>query len=214
MKTEELVALLAKDADAVAPDATARRFTTALGWGVCGTTLAVAIMMGVRPDIAKAVAMPMFWIKLAFPAWIAIAAYYAATRLARPGVRLGRAPGTALAALVAVMWVLAIVTLFNAAPVERSALFFGDTWRFCLVSIPLFSIPGFGAAMWAMKGLAPTRLALAGGAAGLLAGAVSAAAYSLHCPEMELPFLAVWYVLGMSVPAIAGTVIGPRMLHW
>lgn len=214
MKTDELVALLAKDAGPVAPDATARRLTTALGWGMCGTTLAMAITMGVRPDIAEAATLPMFWMKLAFPASIAIAAYYAATRLARPGVRLGRAPGTALVALLAAMWMLAIVALFNAAPVERSTLFFGDTWRFCLVSIPLFSIPVFGAGMWAMKGLAPTRLALAGGAAGLLAGAVSAAVYSLHCPEMAVPFLAVWYVLGMLVPAIAGAVIGPRLLHW
>ncbi|RJG14646.1 DUF1109 domain-containing protein [Massilia cavernae] len=214
MKTDELAALLANDAGAVAPDATARRFTAALGWGLCGTALAMAIVMGVRPDIAEAVTLPMFWMKLAFPASIAIAACYAAARLARPGVRLGRAPGTALAALLATVWMLAIAALLNAAPAERSDLVFGDTWRYCLVNIPLLSIPVFGAAMWALKGLAPTRLALAGGAAGLLAGAVSAAVYSLHCPEMELPFLAVWYLLGMLVPAIAGAVTGPRLLRW
>lgn len=214
MKTDELVALLAKDAGPVAPNATARRFTTALGWGAFGTSLAMAVTMGVRPDIAEAVSLPMFWMKLVFPSSIAIAMYYAATRLARPGVRLGRVPGTMLVAMLAAVWLLALVTLFNAAPADRNALIFGDTWRFCLVSIPLLSIPVFVAALWAMKGLAPTRLALAGGAAGLLAGAVSAAVYSLHCPEMEAPFLAVWYVLGMSIPAIAGAALGPRLLRW
>lgn len=213
MKTDELVTLLAKDAGPVAPKATARRFTKALGWGVLGTSLAMVMSMGVRPDIAEAVTLPMFWMKLAFPSLVAIAAYHAATRLARPGMRLELIPGT-LAMLVTAVWLLAIVTLLNAAPAERFDIIFGRTWRSCLVSIPLLSIPVFGAAMWAMKGLAPTRLALAGASAGLLAGAVSAAVYSLHCPEMEAPFLALWYVLGMLVPAIAGAVIGPRLLRW
>lgn len=213
MKTDELVTLLAQDAGPVAPKTTARRFTKALGWGLLGTSMAIMLSMGVRPDIAYAVTLPMFWLKLAFPALVAIASYHAATRLARPGVRLGRVPG-ALATLVAVVWLLAIVTLLNAAPAERDNLILGQTWRYCLVSIPLFSIPVFGAALWAMKGLAPTRLALAGASAGLLAGAVSAAVYSLHCPEMEASFIATWYVLGMLVPAVAGAVTGPRLLRW
>lgn len=214
MKTDELVTLLAKSASPVEQNATARRFTTALGWGVFGTTLAMAVALGVRPDIAEAASLPMFWMKLAFPLSIAVAMYYAATRLARPGVRLGRVPGTTLAAMLAAVWMLAIVVLLNAEPAIRNSLIFGDTWRFCLVRIPLLSIPVFVAAIWAMKGLAPTRLSLAGGVAGLLAGAVSAAVYSLHCTEMEAPFLAIWYVLGMSVPAVAGAVIGPRLLRW
>ena len=48
--------------------------------------------------------------------------------------------------------------------------------------------------------------AWAGAAAGWLAGGVGAAAYALHCPEMDAPFLAVWYVLGMCVPTALGAV--------
>ena len=65
-----------------------------------------------------------------------------------------------------------------------------------------------------MKGLAPTRLALAGAAAGLLAGAIGALVYALHCPEMEAPFLGVWYVAGMLIPAAAGALLGPIVLRW
>ena len=119
-----------------------------------------------------------------------------------------------LGVLVAVVWVLGIFALLGAAPEERKYLVFGDTWIFCLISIPLLSIPVFIAVIWAMKGLAPTRLSLAGGAAGLLAGAVSAAVYALHCPELEAPFIAIWYVVGMSIPAFAGAMIGPRLLRW
>lgn len=38
--------------------------------------------------------------------------------------------------------------------------------------------------------------------------------HSLHCPEMGVAFWAVWYVLGMAVPAIIGALLGPRLLRW
>ena len=50
--------------------------------------------------------------------------------------------------------------------------------------------------------------------AGLLAGAGGALIYSLHCVEMAAPFIGVWYVLGMSIPAAVGAVIGPSVLRW
>ena len=70
------------------------------------------------------------------------------------------------------------------------------------------------ATLWAMKGLAPTRLSLAGGAAGLLAGTIGALVYALHCPEMEAPFIGVWYVAGMLIPTAAGASLGPIVLRW
>ncbi|CAM5477612.1 hypothetical protein SSTU70S_05199 [Stutzerimonas stutzeri] len=73
-------------------------------------------------------------------------------------------------------------------------LLLGSTWRECLANIALLSVPAFIAAFWpAPRGLAPTRPHLAGGAAGLLAGSVAALAYSLHCPEMAVPFWALWH---------------------
>ena len=65
-----------------------------------------------------------------------------------------------------------------------------------------------------MRGLAPTRPVRAGAAAGLLAGALAATAYTLHCPESQAPFLAVWYLLGILAPAAAGALVGPRLLRW
>ena len=66
----------------------------------------------------------------------------------------------------------------------------------------------------ALRGAAPTRLAWAGAGAGLLAGALGALAYALHCPEMAAPFLAVWYLAGMALPTLAGAWLGPRVLRW
>jgi hypothetical protein len=213
MKTDELVTLLATGAGAVEPDATVRRYATALGWGAFGATLLMAILLGVRPDIDAAAWRPMFWIKLAFPASVAVASLFAASRLSRPGARLGWVPG-ALVAPVLAMWLLTAYVLLGAPPEERADLIMGFTWEYCLFYVPMLSVPVLVTTLWAMKGLAPTHLALAGAATGLLAGAVGALIYALHCPEMEAPFLGVWYVAGMLIPTAAGALLGPIVLRW
>jgi hypothetical protein len=213
MKTDELVTLLATGAGAVEPDAITRRYATALGWGAFGAMLLMAILIGVRPDIDAAARLPMFWIKLAFPASVAVGGLFGASRLSRPGARLGWVSG-ALVAPVLAMWLLTAFVLLGAPPEERADLVMGFTWAYCLFYIPMLSVPVLVATLWAMKGLAPTRLTLAGAAAGLLAGAIGALIYALHCPEMEAPFIGVWYVAGMLIPTAAGALLGPIVLRW
>lgn len=213
MKTDELIALLASGAGPVEPDALRSRYTAALGWGAFGSTLLMAILLGVRPDLAEATRLPMFWVKLAFPAALLAAALLAVLRLSRPGIRLGRVPA-AVAAPVLAMWLLAATVLLGAAPGERGELILGQSAATCPFTIALLSVPLFCAALWSLKGLAPTNLALAGAAAGLLAGAGGALVYALYCPEMAAPFIANWYLLGMLFPAVVGALIGPRLLRW
>jgi hypothetical protein len=134
-------------------------------------------------------------------------------RLSLPGVRLGRLPQL-LAAPVLAMWVLAAVALLGADPADREHMLFGKTWASCPILIALLSAPAFGAILWAMKGLAPTQLRLAGATGGLASGAIGATAYSLHCPEMTAPFIGSWYLLGMLIPTAAGALLGPRILRW
>ena len=214
MKTDELIGLLATGAVAVEPNAVARRYGAALGWGAFGATLLMALALGgVRPDLREALRLPMFWIKLAFPGALFVAGLVAAMRLACPGWRLGRVP-VALLVPVAVVWIMAAIELASATAPQRGALIFGDTWQECPINIALLSMPAFIAAFWAMRGLAPTRLAQAGAASGLLAGALGALVYALHCTEMTAPFLGIWYVIGMLIPTATGALLGPRMLRW
>lgn len=213
MKTDELISMLARGAEAVEPDALRRRYATALGWGAFGATLLMAILLGVRPDLAEATRLPMFWVKLAFPVALLATALLAVLRLSRPGVRLGRVPA-AMAAPVLAMWLLAAIVLLGAAPGERGDLVLGRSAASCPFAIALLSVPLFCSALWALKGLAPTNLALAGAASGLLAGAGGALVYALYCPEMAAPFIAVWYLLGMLIPAALGALLGPRLLRW
>lgn len=213
MKTDDLVTMLATGAGAVEPPAASRRFTLAIGWGALGASLLMAVLLGARDDLAEASGLPMFWVKFGFVAALTAASVVAALRLSRPGASLGRVP-IALAAPLLAIWALAGAVLLAAEPAERSALVFGETWAWCPFNITVLSVPVWATSMWAMKGLAPTRLRLAGATCGLLAGAVGALVYTLHCPELAAPFLAIWYVLGVMVPTVAGALIGPRLLRW
>lgn len=213
MKTEQLVALLAAGAAPVPPHAVARRFALALGLGGLGALGLLMLVLGLRPDLAQAARLPMFWMKPAFTAALALPALLAAARLARPGMRLGRV-GLGLVLPLLLVWALGAAVLVTAGPGERAALVLGSTWRTCPFNIALLSLPLFVALFWAMKGLAPTRLALAGAGTGLLAGALAALVYALHCPESSAPFLGVWYVLGIAIPTAAGALLAPRLLRW
>ncbi len=213
MRTDDLVAMLATGAGAVEPNAAARRYAIGIGWGALGAALLMAMLLGVRGDLAAAALLPMFWVKLAFVACLAAASLLAVLRLSRPGLRLAWVPG-ALAAPVLAMWLLAASVLMRADPPQRAQLFFGETWASCPFLVALLSAPVFAAVLWAIRGLAPTRLRLAGSASGLLSGAIGALVYSLHCPELEAPFLGFWYLLGMLIPTAAGALLGPRLLRW
>lgn len=213
MRTDDLVAMLATGAGAVPRHEMARRYAAALGFGAAGAALLMALLLGPRHDFAVAVTMPMFWVKIAFVISFAAASLFAALRLSRPGLSLAWVPG-ALGAPVVAIWLLATVVLLRADIAQRKVLFFGDTWNSCPFLIAMLSAPLFVAVVWAMKGLAPTRLRLAGAAAGLLSGAVGTVVYSVHCPEMEAPFIGFWYLLGMLIPTAVGAVLGPRLLRW
>jgi hypothetical protein len=213
VNTNELITMLATSAEPVEQNAATRKFAIAVGWGLFGATLLMALFLGIRSDIAHAALLPMFWVKLLVPAIAALAGLRTAKRLACPGMRPGRAPAL-IGILLLIAWTGTAATLFEASPDERATLIFGGTWKTCPFSIALLSLPPFVGAFWAMKKLAPTRLRVVGASAGLLAGAMAAAVYALHCPEMAVPFLGIWYVLGIAIPTLVGCMIGPLLLEW
>jgi hypothetical protein len=213
MRTEDLVAALASHVEPVDAHAPTRRlwWATAAGIGL-GMPLMLAAF-GLNPKLAEAAQIPMFWVKVTFVTAMAAAGWWFVFRLARPGAAL-HGPLLVLSLPVAAIWLLAAFVLLSTEPAQRSALIMGSTWASCPWNIALLSVPALVAVFLAVHTLAPTRLRLAGAGAGLLAGALGAFAYLLHCPELAAPFLAIWYVLGMLVPAAVGALVGPRVLRW
>ncbi len=213
MKTDELILLLAADTTPVSASAVGQRFAIALGIGLLAAVVLMVITHGIRADLLQATGELMFWMKLVFAGSLALGGLIASQRLGRPGVPLGGV-WAALIAPVLALWLLAALVLMNATPTQRIYLILGDTWNTCAFSIALLSLPQFATTLWALKGLAPTRLALAGAGAGLLSGALGTLVYALHCPESAAPFIGVWYVLGIATPTLAGALLGPRVLRW
>lgn len=213
MKTEELIGLLARGESKVPAHAIEQRFFLALAWSIPIGALVMASVYGVRTDLAQAIGSLMLWIKLIFAGVLALFAAISTKRLGRPGVRVGGI-WAGLAMPLLLLWLVAIVAILRAEPAQRADLIFGTTWKTCPFNIALISLPLFAATLWFMKGLAPTQTVLAGANAGLFAGAMATLIYALHCPESAAPFVAIWYVLGISIPTIVGAIFGPRVLRW
>jgi len=213
LKTDELIALLASGAAVESGPSVIRRVGIATAVGFTAAVALTLVLLGLNPALARTAGAAGFWVKEAYCLSLAVAGVLAALRLSRPGARLRRVPFV-VSAIVVAMALYAARQLSGAPPAERLGLVLGQSARVCSLRIALLASPVFVALLIAVRGLAPTRLRFAGGAAGFASGALGALAYSLHCPEVAAPFVATWYLLGIALPALAGALLGPRILRW
>ena len=213
MKTDELINMLSSGPDVRAPVRHRVRSVALLTAAVLLSFVLMDTLLGVRGNLVQEMAWPAFWSKLVFTLALTLAGWRATTRLSQPGAATASLAAWIGAPLL-LMWALAAYTLLSADAGARAALFWGSTWRYCPLLIAVLSLPIFGATLLALRDLAPTRLRLAGAAAGFAAGSAAAVVYCLHCPEMASSFVGFWYVLGILVPTAVGALIGRRVLAW
>ncbi len=212
MKTNDLIALLASDT--LQPQKPVRkqlRGPLLAGAVVC--TLLLVVVFGLNPQMDQMAVHPAFITKMLWLTALMGFGWYGLCRLARPGVGAGHTLvglGLTLLAMVS----LGLMQLLQTDAGARSAQWMGGSWQVCSVSIVSLSLPVLGALLWALRQLAPTRPALTGAVAGMLAGSLAASIYSLHCPETSLTFFAVWYAGGIALMSVVGAVLGMRVLRW
>lgn len=211
--SDDLIGRLAADLRPVPRLAVARRLAVGLGLGALGSALLTWATLGFRPDMPQAMREAMFWVKLAYTLAIGGVALWACERLARPSGAAGRRAVWLALPVVAVVSFAAWELLRAPAPM-RMPMIMGSSSQVCPWCIATFSLPPLLGLIWAVRGLAPTRLRLTGLMIGLAAGGMGASVYALHCPEPTAPFLAVWYTLGIATAAAIGAAIGPRLLRW
>ena len=213
MKTDELIALLARDATPVKRGAVPMRIGLLALVGAVAALVILVPWLGIRPDLADAVAGPSYWMKTLYTLGVGVSGFALAERLSRPGAK-GRI-GWVLAGFFALaIAAIAVSQLVSTPPEQLVAAFMGSSWDKCPWRILALSLPGLAVILWVMRGFAPTRPAVAGAAAGLLAGGIAATVYGLHCEEIAAPFVALWYSLGMILSASVGSLIGSRLLRW
>lgn len=211
MKTEQLIQALAQGTGPARAAPVARRLAPAL---MTAGALAVALALAFAPMVGMPLMQTPGWLlKFGYSAALVLVGCAAVAALGRPAAPVKR-PAAALALVLVLMLGLGLSEMVSVAPDQRLALWLGHSAADCPYRVFGLSLPALAGALWALKGLAPTRPRLAGFAAGLVAGGVGATAYALTCTEVAMSFVATWYSLGIVAAGLLGAVLGPRVLRW
>jgi len=213
MQTDALIRKLSDNLAAVPRDDAQRRIGAGLLAGAASSLLLLLLRYGLRSNLAALVEAPAFAMKLLYTLTLGAGALLAAMRLGRPGTPRLRwtvliaPPLIGLAAVTAIQW--------SQLPGGLQWIFwFGSSWQECPLAMFVLSMPILTGLLWSLGHLAVTRSREAGAAAGLVAGAIGAAIYALHCAETSAGFVLVWYSLGLALCAGAGAVLGSRVFRW
>ena len=211
MQTEQLIDMLARQSGPAPRAVVARRLWPAVLIGLlCSSALALGLL---GPLPAADLVAPVTGFKLGYALLLAVVAGVLTARLARPIARLTLPRWLVVGVVGLVLWV-GVVTLGLTPADARLDALFGETWLKCPWTLMALSLPALAGILFAVRGLAPTQPQQAGWASGLLAGALGAMGYALHCPESSATFVAVWYTLGVLLTALIGRWLGPRVLRW
>lgn len=211
MKTDDLISLLAQQAGPAqgpAPQEVGGRLAVSLALG------GIAVLyLGLNPKLSEFAVTEPFTLKMVWLCAVVLFSSILVYRLVHPGRHTGMAPwGIGLALLA--MAGQGMNQLLQAPLEQRGALWMGVSWQVCAFNIAAISLPVLVALLWTLRDMAPTRPAVSGAASGLLAGALAAMLYSLHCTENSFAFYALWYSGGMFLSALLGAVLGTRFLRW
>lgn len=212
MRTEELIEALARRAGEAPPRSPS--LVLAAAWSVLVAAVVFAVVVGgVRPDIASALATPRFLLKYAVVLSLAGAAFALLAGCAYPEGP-GRWRRRVLALPVAV---LGVALAFELATLPEGRILpslVGRNALGCLVDLPLLGLGPLVVLLATLRRAAPARPSQAGFVAGLLAGAIGAAAYAAYCPDDSPLFIATWYGLAIAILAILGRAAGERIARW
>ncbi|MBX4936450.1 NrsF family protein [Rhizobium binae] len=212
-ETDDIIERLASGLKPVPRDALRRRFALGIIPALGLSLLLMLIILGLRIDMPDVLMLPVFWIKSAYNALIAVVAFAAVFRLSRPDGSEGRFFAL-LALIFAAMATVAAIQLLLAPAGTYPVLILGSSALHCPLLIIGFAIPIYAGAVWALRRAAPVDLRLTGFVAGIAAGAAGAWVYSWFCTENGMPFVLIWYSLGILLTGAFGAFTGPRLLRW
>lgn len=211
-KIDDLIETLAGDLAPVGRHALRWRLALALAIGLAGATAALLASLHFRPHLHH-VTMAAFTAKFFYTASLMAGMVIALERIARPEGVIGGPIRFCLAAFTAIV-LLAIAQLIISPLTSYSGLIFGFSASFCPFLIVAFGLPAFFANMWFLRRAAPMLPGIAGFVAGACAGAIGGWVYALACVENGMPFIAIWYTLGVLLSGVSGSVVGKFQLRW
>lgn len=212
MKTEELIDMLSSEVEAVDPRKMARDFllvvTAALVFVVAGSAFALGFDWTGRFDNVGFLAL-----KVVFSLSVLGLATYFLVKHLRPGGERRTVTWPTAVPFIALAAFAMIELSFS--PVARwHSLMIGNHWLECIVFILLAALVPSVIIIAAARMAAPTDPVKTGALAGIVAGAMGALAYALHCTDDSVSFIAVWYAAAIILCGFVGAIFGPRVLRW
>lgn len=168
----------------------------------------ILLAFGGTFSLSQPLALAPFWCKAGLLLLLAAGAFCT--------VRHHAVPGSSGFALLALLPGLAMPLLYVVFDPYQEPLLGNDANAVpvCFFAILLAALPALAVVLFAMKRAVVTRPAAAGAAAGLLAGAIGAAAYAVACRNNGALFFLIWYGLSIGVITLLGAVAGRRYLRW
>jgi hypothetical protein len=212
MQTNDLIRVLASDLH-VSTRSVRDWLGLCLSIGFVVSAALFWLALGPRDDIATAAATPRFVLKVVEMVLLAATTAILALRLARPAAS-ARGPAFAVSAAAILLVVAAGIELLLVPAAQWSAKLIGSNAPVCLTAIPLLSLPLLASVLYALRQGAPTTPSIAGATAGVLAGAMAAVLYALHCTDDSPLFVATWYSLAIAGVTVLGWAAGQRVLRW
>ena len=214
MRTDELInTLVADHAVQPRPKPVGQVLLTAIIGGLAVSFSLFSLTLGVRPDILSALSTWRFDLKLSVNLALVIAAAWVALRLSSPTTT----PPSAMRALLVPALLLFAAVIYELVTVPASAWpsrAIGVNGLMCLVSIISLSVLPLTATIYALRQGAPTSPAVMGAMGGLLAGALGATVFAMHCTNDSPLFVAIWYILAIGLTALTGLLVGRYVLRW
>lgn len=213
MKTDDLIDSLARDLSPVKSGALERMLGYALLPAFVVSSVGLWLVHGFRPDLSAAIHTYAFWVKSIYPLALAVIGVLAVITVARPG-GLPRRSAIISIAVYAFLVVFGLLQLNSAPSSMYPVLIFGISAWFCPFIIVSTACPVYLATIWFLRRAAPTHTMTAGFVAGMSAGAIGAWIYSWGCIENGLPFVALWYTLGIVLSGLIGLLLARPLLRW
>ncbi len=216
MNTDRLIDVLSANLEPVARGELHKRLVLAL---VIGGAAAFGLMLttvGPRPEIGTVAHLEWVALKLLFALSLIVTGAPSLIRSMRPEPDDGTRFTLVLFPFLVVS-AAAIALLFFGRPAAWRGMLLGvhsvSSVR-CLLCVMSFAAIPLAVLIWALRGGAPTRLEHCGATAGIVAGAIGAAAYAFNCASDSVPFIAIWYGAAVAICAFIGAQLGPRFLRW
>lgn len=211
-KIDDLIETLVSDLTPVSRHALRARLATAFAVGIIGAVIALLASLRLHSHLHHVTA-GAFLVKFSYTAVMMTVMTIALDRVARPGGTTGIMLGISVAAFVVVA-LLAVIQLAMSPSSSYEGLIFGFSASICPILIFAFGLPAFFANMWFLRRAAPLRPGFAGLIAGACAGAIGGWVYSWACVENGIPFIGIWYTLGIVMSGALGWLVGKYSLRW